>query len=144
MAYWISEDCTGCTACQKICPTGAIQGSRGERHAIQPERCIDCGACGRICPSDALLAPSGEMIIHQKRSAWVKPVVQEAGCISCGICVEACPVSCLDWATPNGKKTHVIPYLSQPARCLACAICAKNCPMNVILMIQPVLTPSID
>ncbi len=55
MPYIITENCTGCTACIKRCPTDAITGERKLLHVIDPELCINCGSCGVVCPDEAIL-----------------------------------------------------------------------------------------
>jgi NAD-dependent dihydropyrimidine dehydrogenase PreA subunit len=90
MAYYITQDCTSCGACEPECPTRAI--SQG--HAIfiiDPERCTECiGAydsprCVALCSVDVcqpdpsypetveeilekwqLLHPDGNAIPHKK------------------------------------------------------------------------------
>ena len=53
--YVIDEAvCIGCTACLRICPTGAISGARKHPHVIDPELCISCGACAVKCPVKAI------------------------------------------------------------------------------------------
>lgn len=47
--------CTGCTACQSICPNGCIemlQDEFGFRYPqiINPTLCISCRACEKVCP----------------------------------------------------------------------------------------------
>ncbi|MGC9471933.1 MAG: NADH-ubiquinone oxidoreductase-F iron-sulfur binding region domain-containing protein [Bacteroidales bacterium] len=46
--------CTGCTACVKKCPTGAIIGSRKSPHFIVEEKCIGCGSCQQTCKFNAI------------------------------------------------------------------------------------------
>ena len=54
-AYVIDEAvCIGCTACIRICPTGAIRGARKQPHVIDPQLCISCGACAPKCPVKAI------------------------------------------------------------------------------------------
>lgn len=47
--------CSGCTACQTICPTGAIEMIRDEEGfkypVIDKEKCINCNACKALCPN---------------------------------------------------------------------------------------------
>jgi len=50
-----TEKCTGCTACVKKCPTGAIIGSRKQPHFIIEEKCISCGSCYEACKFEAIL-----------------------------------------------------------------------------------------
>ena len=51
LTYFIEDNCIGCTACAKKCPTNCISGERKEIHVINQEDCIKCGACYDICPT---------------------------------------------------------------------------------------------
>lgn len=48
------EDCSGCTACRQICPTGCISMVADEKGFIYPQidtkNCTNCGLCRTICP----------------------------------------------------------------------------------------------
>ncbi|MEN8137471.1 MAG: NADH-quinone oxidoreductase subunit NuoF [Bacteroidota bacterium] len=55
LKYVISEDdCVGCTACFRVCPTGAITGSKKEVHIINQDLCIKCGACMDKCHFESI------------------------------------------------------------------------------------------
>lgn len=54
IAYAISDSCTGCQTCVKLCPGGAISGEPKQKHAINPEICIRCGTCKSVCKSGAV------------------------------------------------------------------------------------------
>ena len=48
--YTILKDvCTGCGACSKACPSGAITGEIKSPHNIDKTKCIKCGACFDTC-----------------------------------------------------------------------------------------------
>jgi NADH-quinone oxidoreductase subunit F len=49
------EKCTGCGACLKTCPVGAIAGERKQPHRLDQTTCIKCGACREVCPFDAVM-----------------------------------------------------------------------------------------
>jgi ferredoxin len=134
MAYWITETCTGCTACTRICPVQAITGERKQRHEIIPEVCIDCGACSRICPVYAIEDNLQSPTRHMKRSLWPKPIVNVERCISCGVCIQTCPTGCLDQDGQYKNGNHTVPVLLHPAQCIACALCETACPVNAIEM----------
>jgi NADH:ubiquinone oxidoreductase subunit F (NADH-binding)/(2Fe-2S) ferredoxin/NAD-dependent dihydropyrimidine dehydrogenase PreA subunit len=53
--YLITEDCTGCTSCAKVCPTDAITGERKKLHVIDQEKCIQCGTCLDVCNDNAVV-----------------------------------------------------------------------------------------
>jgi iron only hydrogenase large subunit-like protein len=48
------ENCVGCVACMKACPTKAIR-VRNKKAVINYNRCIDCGECLRVCPHNAVV-----------------------------------------------------------------------------------------
>ena len=46
-------DCTGCGACRRECPQGAID--PGSPYVIRPENCLHCGSCLAHCPVQAVV-----------------------------------------------------------------------------------------
>ena len=46
--------CTGCGACVRACPTGAITGEKKQPHVLDFDVCIKCGACYEKCRFDAV------------------------------------------------------------------------------------------
>ncbi|MEN6618924.1 MAG: NADH-quinone oxidoreductase subunit NuoF [Rikenellaceae bacterium] len=50
----IPEKCTGCTACTRSCPVGAITGEKRQPHVIDVDKCIRCGACYDKCKFTAI------------------------------------------------------------------------------------------
>jgi NADH:ubiquinone oxidoreductase subunit F (NADH-binding)/Pyruvate/2-oxoacid:ferredoxin oxidoreductase delta subunit len=54
--YSISEEeCTGCSACKKVCPTQAIEGEKKHSHRILAELCSKCGSCKDVCKTSAVM-----------------------------------------------------------------------------------------
>ncbi|MCK4980995.1 MAG: 4Fe-4S binding protein, partial [Candidatus Delongbacteria bacterium] len=54
ITYEMNDQCIGCTACARVCPTQAITGERKEKHIIDQEKCTKCGACFDICKFKAI------------------------------------------------------------------------------------------
>ena len=99
-----------CTACGRICPSGAIpkldlETKRTQRiglAVIDRERCLPwsqdqvCVVCQEVCPlTDKAVALTGARMVTdaqgvQNRLAF--PVVKADRCIGCGICEYNCPV----------------------------------------------------
>ncbi len=48
------ERCTGCGACRRACPQGAITGERKQPHTLDETRCQRCGICLAECHFDAI------------------------------------------------------------------------------------------
>jgi len=109
MAFFITSNCTGCTACKNICPTGAISGEKKQQHTVCDTACIDCGACGRICPAGAVANPFGRIVSKIPKKNWVRPYFNLDMCMACSICVEACPANALEV-----KDLHPYPFLIDP------------------------------
>lgn len=52
---YLKEECTGCTACEHICPKGSISmvsiDNEGFKYpVIDLDTCIKCGLCEKVCP----------------------------------------------------------------------------------------------
>ncbi len=58
----VSDNCTGCTACVRVCPTEAIRIREGKAQ-IDTTRCVDCGNCITICKFHAILPKSDPLEI---------------------------------------------------------------------------------
>jgi NADH-quinone oxidoreductase subunit F len=54
LVYSINDLCTGCGACARSCPTGAITGERKALHVIDHDKCIKCAKCFTVCRFDAV------------------------------------------------------------------------------------------
>ena len=52
MAYFITEICINCGACESECPASCIS-SGEDAYIVDEDACIDCGACANVCPVDA-------------------------------------------------------------------------------------------
>ncbi|MDC7227999.1 MAG: Coenzyme F420 hydrogenase/dehydrogenase, beta subunit C-terminal domain [Spirochaetales bacterium] len=61
--------CTGCTACEQICPHKCISMQYDAKGFLYPKKdlsiCIDCGICVNICPVN---------IEHEEKSSFVQKV----------------------------------------------------------------------
>lgn len=76
MAYYITEDCINCAACEPECPNEAI--SEGETiYIINPDRCTECigshesPRCADVCPVDVCLPdPNHKETKEQLLTKW--------------------------------------------------------------------------
>ena len=57
VTYEIDPDkCTGCGACLKKCPVGAISGQKKQPHEIDRSKCVKCGVCLDTCRFEAVIS----------------------------------------------------------------------------------------
>ncbi len=79
-----AERCTGCHACARLCPQGAIEEDDSEAPAyrLRHARCTGCGLCSDVCQSNAVSPQS-----------WCKAEIDEVPlqthrCTACGVSFE--------------------------------------------------------
>jgi NADH:ubiquinone oxidoreductase subunit F (NADH-binding)/(2Fe-2S) ferredoxin/NAD-dependent dihydropyrimidine dehydrogenase PreA subunit len=54
--YWIDDEkCTGCGACLRACPHGAVEGEKKAARKIDASTCVKCGICHDECKFDAVV-----------------------------------------------------------------------------------------
>ncbi|MBI4956149.1 MAG: 4Fe-4S binding protein [Myxococcales bacterium] len=131
MAYLITENCTGCTACIRRCPTDAITGERHGLHVIAPERCIDCGACGVICPDEAIYDELGELCLFVEAKRRPLAYVELEACVGCEQCVWSCPFDALRMIA-LGPDGHFGVAELVTRKCVGCTLCERDCPYDAI------------
>ena len=145
MAYFITEECSGCTSCAHICPTGAATGEKEERHIIEEQTCIDCAACGKVCPDNAVQDSNGKPVPRLKRSEWKKPFFDIEKCNGCAICLDVCPTDCITLGVPGVRDPHAYPEIEDPKACIGCGFCDLECPVDAIEMAaQPEIQEKIE
>ena len=137
MSFRITDHCTGCTACSKICPVQAITGSKNEIHVIHETNCIECGTCGRICPASSVVDSFGSQTLRIKRSLWEKPVFDYKTCMACVICVESCPSGVIGLKKINKKDPEAYPFLEDEKGCISCGFCKTDCPVDAVSLMVP-------
>ena len=137
MSFSIINSCTGCGACIKLCPAGAISGTKKEQHLINAVLCIECGACGRICPASAVLDNQGITVQKMKKSEWPKPIINAEKCFACENCVDACPTHALAMADEKLPFAMNRAVLAQPTKCVSCGWCKNNCLFDAIILGAP-------
>ena len=52
MAYFITDACISCGACEVDCPVSCISAG-DDKYIIDENMCIECGTCNSVCPVDA-------------------------------------------------------------------------------------------
>ena len=128
MAFEITEQCSGCTACVPSCPAGAIRGLSREVHEIDPARCIDCGACGVVCPDEAVRDPRGVVFSLFESPRGRRAFVELSRCTGCGWCAETCPFDAMQEVTVETEEGRSLTFATvNPARCAGCGSCELQC-----------------
>lgn len=91
------ENCTLCTVCVRICPTGALTSGRNFRDlAFDTSQCVRCGLCHDVCQTDAiLLAEQTSLQQLVARKDHLLGRIKSRKCVECGMSYNAA-------VNPNG------------------------------------------
>ena len=136
-SHFITDKCTACTICERVCPTNAI--TSGEIFFIDPDLCINCSVCGVYCPFDAIDDNRDVTVARIKAKQIPKAVVHEETCTGCEFCVDVCPFEALEMRPVNPEdagKQH-LPQTAQIAyvidkNCVSCKLCEQVCIKDAI------------
>jgi ferredoxin len=134
-AHFITDKCTACTICERVCPTNAI--TSGEIFYIDPELCINCSVCGVYCPFDAIDDSRDVTVARIKAKQIPKAVVHEELCTGCEFCVDVCPFEALEMKPVDGAVGEFLPQTSRVAtviekNCVSCKLCEQVCIKDAI------------
>ena len=73
MVINVTDECTGCSFCESVCPAKAIvmHGSK----AVINDSCTTCGKCIEVCPAEAIIreksCPNADMNKNEYKGVWV-------------------------------------------------------------------------
>ena len=134
-SHFITDKCTACTICERVCPTNAI--TSGEIFFIDPDLCINCSVCGVYCPFDAIDDNRDVTVQRIKAKKIPKAVVHEELCTGCEFCVDVCPFDAIVMQSIVGEVDHPLPQTSQIAvvlakQCVSCKLCEQVCIKDAI------------
>lgn len=136
-SHFITEKCTACTICERVCPTNAI--TSGEIFYIDPDLCINCSVCGVYCPFDAIDDSHDITVGRIKAKQIPKALVHEEMCTGCEFCVDICPFDAIEMRPfdENADTSKPLPQTSQiayvlPKQCVSCKLCEQVCIKDAI------------
>jgi len=90
--YFYEEDCTGCTACVNVCPSGALRfedktvnGKAKRRLTYQMDICIFCGQCQTNCITEKgiILSQEFDLATTGKREELKQEIEKDLVCCDC-------------------------------------------------------------
>jgi ferredoxin len=127
-SHWITDKCTACTICERVCPTNAI--TSGERFFIDPELCINCSVCGVYCPFDAITDDQNVTVKRIKAKQIPKALVHEELCTGCEFCVDVCPFEALEMRLDADGFNRIAVVIEK--NCVSCKLCEQVCIKDAI------------
>lgn len=127
-SHFITDKCTACTICERVCPTNAI--TPGEIFYIDPDLCINCSVCGVYCPFDAITDDKQVTVKRIKAKQIPKALVHEELCTGCEFCVDVCPFDALYMKTADDGFNRIAVVVDK--NCVSCKLCEQVCIKDAI------------
>lgn len=127
-SHFITDKCTACTICERVCPTNAI--TPGERFYIDPDLCINCSVCGVYCPFDAITDNKQVTVQKIKVKQIPKALVHEELCTGCEFCVDVCPFDALEMKMADDGFNRIAAVIEK--NCVSCKLCEQVCIKDAI------------
>lgn len=134
-SHFITDKCTACSICERVCPTNAI--TDGEIYYIDPDLCINCSVCGVYCPFDAIDDNQDVLVQRIKAKQIPKALVHDELCTGCEFCVDVCPFEAIVMEPLEDDSLYSMPQTSQIAKvieknCVSCKLCEQVCIKDAI------------
>ena len=86
--------CVGLGDCVKVCKFGALSVENGTAK-VDPDKCTGCGACEAICPREIIkVLPRDQTILVACRNKAIGKTARlqcKTACVACGRCAKQCP-----------------------------------------------------
>ncbi|PKL90220.1 MAG: 4Fe-4S ferredoxin [Ignavibacteriae bacterium HGW-Ignavibacteriae-2] len=133
------SNCTACTLCVSVCPTGVLQPSfieYGIEGLLMPHMSnkigfcnFECTICGDVCPNDAILPLKNE---NKKITQIGKVKFIKENCVvytqktDCGACAEHCPTKAVKMEL-DAELNLRVPIITEEL-CVGCGACEHACP----------------
>jgi polyferredoxin len=131
----VNQDCSGCSLCERACPTGTIDPKRG--YASDPAECTLCMDCLEACPRSGIRFP-GRLAALAEAQPY-DPGRRQA-LATFGLALAGAALAAMG---DSNRERH--PFLLQPpggqgnelvSRCIRCGACVRTCPTGGL---QPAL-----
>ncbi len=129
-AHFITDRCTSCSICERVCPTNAI--TSGEQYFIDPALCINCSVCGVYCPFDAIESEAAEVVQKIKPKQVPKALVHEELCSGCEFCENICPFDAIAMRLDEDGFNRIATVT--PKACTSCKLCEQVCIKDAIVV----------
>lgn len=152
----VPEKCTGCKACIRACPYGAVFWSEQLQVAVKCDLCegiVDEGdelTCIAVCPTVCRHIGDVDEDVEQQYTGTLRAAkgsltyaIDADQCICCGRCARECPVDCIEGqagkapakATEEDKRKGKVgtPFVIDESTCVRCGRCFEVCPVNAVM-----------
>ncbi|MDP6519570.1 MAG: 4Fe-4S binding protein, partial [Planctomycetota bacterium] len=129
-AHFITDRCTSCSICERVCPTNAI--TAGEQYFIDPGLCINCSVCGVYCPFDAIETEDAAVVQKIKPKQVPKALVHEELCSGCEFCEDICPFDAIAMRLDEDGFNRIASVT--PKACTSCKLCEQVCIKDAIVV----------
>jgi electron transport complex protein RnfB len=129
-AHFITDLCTACGICERVCPTNAIT-THEERFHIEPDLCINCSVCGVYCPFDAINDSEEVLVAKIKPKKIPKAEVHEELCTGCRFCEDICPFDAISMKLDTESSFQYIAEI-HAKKCTSCKLCEQVCIKDAI------------